>query len=155
MNKCIRCLSLCVVLFPVLVLAADAPPLATLTSFSGAVSVGQKDAEAWGIVTEGMALNDRQVIRTGADGRAVVTFTEGSLSAVVAEKTTISLADLLLKTRLGAMRSKVTAPEVAAGQTKLTVTPLTGVRGTDQGESKADDPGRQHHWEENAPATGQ
>lgn len=150
MRKSILFLSLFVIISPSFAQAADVPALAVLKSVTGGVSVGIKDVDAWSAATEGMPLGERQIIRTDAASRAVVVFSEGNLSAVVGEKTSIGLADLLLKTRLDAMRSKVTAPDAGAGQTKLTVTPLTGVRGTEQGESKVDDPLRSHHWEENA-----
>jgi hypothetical protein len=133
--------------------AAPAPPFAVLDTCAGEVALGAAGGEAvWSAAKPKMAVTDAQIIRTGAKSQATVRFTEGDLVGLVGENTTISLQDLLLKTRLDKMRNKISEPAADAQPSKASVTPLTGVRGTDEAEGKAEDPNRQHHWEENAPS---
>ena len=123
--------------------------MASVVSFEGVAEVGMAGSSDWKAALAGMELQESSIIRTGADGLVVIQFTEGEMITSVSENSKVSLKDLLLKARLEAVRGKVVAPFPDAGQTKMQVTPLTGVRGTDQAESKAEDPKRPHYWEEN------
>jgi len=134
------------------VLAAQTPPFAVLDTCAGEVTLGSAGSEVWSAAQPKMAVADAQILKTGVKSQATVRFTEGNLVALVGENTTISLQDLLLKTRLDKMPGKISQTQADGEQTKMSVTPLTGVRGTDEAEGKAEDPNRQHHWEENAPA---
>jgi hypothetical protein len=130
-------------------MAADAqPPLATVESMAGEVKVAPVNSEAWTPVKPTAALAENQIIKTGPQSQVSVRFTEGDLLTVVGENTTVALPDLLLKARLEKMRGKVNQP-TDANQTKMQVTPLTGVRGTDAADSKAEEQKRPHTWEEN------
>ncbi len=128
--------------------AADTvPPLAKVEAFTGEASVGA--ADSWTPAEVGQALVETQALKTGAKSTLSVRFTEGEMLATVGENTLISLNDLLLKARLEKMRGRINQPEAGAPQTQMQVTPLTGVRGTDEAESKSEELKRQHHWEEN------
>jgi hypothetical protein len=132
-------------------MAEEQPPAATVVSVAGAVTVGAAEAGPWLPVTAGMNLAESQILRTGPQSQATVKFTQGQIVAAVGENTTIGIQDLLLKASLEKMRDKI-APPTGGTQTKMSVTPLTGVRATDQAEDKAEEPNRQHYWQENAPA---
>ena len=70
---------------------------------------------------------------------------DGGVSTTIPQNSAIEISDLLLKSRLEKMRGKVSTP-VDNQKVELQVTPTTGVRGTDQAESKAEDLKRDHYW---------
>jgi hypothetical protein len=133
------------------VLAADeTAPWAAVDSCAGDVRVGVPERSDWAPAVKGMPLTDGQTIKTGAQGQATVRFPAENLLTLVGEGTQVSLQDLLLKARLEKMRGKISQPQDGASQTKMQVTPLTGLRGTDQAEDKAEGTKRQHYWQEDA-----
>jgi len=128
---------------------AEGPlPVGEVVAVTGAVQVGRDGV--WQEATPQLKLFDGQTIRT-ADGAGVEVLFEGSLPASVARKGEIAVADLLLKARLEKARAKIAAPGDAT-KAEMQVTPLTGVRGTEKAEEKAEDLKREHYWNESAPA---
>lgn len=123
-------------------------PVGTVVAATGAVQVGRDGV--WQPAAPRLPLFDGQTIRT-ADGASVDVLFEGSLPAVVAGKGEIAVADLMLKARLEKARARIAAPGDAK-RAEMQVTPLTGVRGTEKAEEKAEDLKREHYWNESAPA---
>jgi hypothetical protein len=150
MKTCIAvAAALMMMIGPTMSAAAQAPEaLATVEAVTGNVQVAPADGQPWTPAAAKMLLSETQVLKTGLQSQATIRFTEGDLVIVVGENTQIALQDLLLKARLEKMRGKVNQP-TDANQTKMQVTPLTGVRGTDASDSKAEDPKREHTWNEN------
>lgn len=136
-----------VLLLPAL-LKAEGPVsegvLGTLGAVQGEVQLGE--GGEWKAAAAGAQLHEGQVLRTGPEGSAEVLFSD-SVTASVGEKTEIGVADLLMKTRLEQMRSKVSEP-TGVEKVDMQVTPTTGVRGTEQGERKAEELKRDHFWSE-------
>jgi hypothetical protein len=135
---------LVIVFFPVVTLATGSEILGSLETVTGEVQVGQGDS--WVPASAGTQLMDGHVLKTGPASEAEVLF-GGNVSVVVPENTSIGVADLLLKTRLEKMKGKVSTP-VDRQKVELEVTPTTGVRGTEQTESKAESLKRDHYWNE-------
>jgi hypothetical protein len=128
---------------------AEGPmPIGTVTAVSGSVQLGRDGV--WQVAAPKLPVFDGQRITT-ADGASVEILFEGGLPATVAGKGEIAVADLLLKAQLEKARAKIAAPTDAT-KTEMQVTPLTGVRGTEQAEEKAGDLKRDHYWNEGAPA---
>lgn len=144
MKKTVLLVILVLVFFPVAAFSADEAVLGSVQAVSGDVSIGQ--GEEWAAAAVGAGLKEGQVLRTGPGSEAQVLF-EGDVSAVVAENTSIEVSDLLLKSRLEKMKGKVSTP-ADGHKVELEVTPTTGVRGTEQTESKAEDLKRDHYWNE-------
>lgn len=139
------------VLLPSAAPAQEAAPSATLESCAGEVTVGSAGSPEWKAAVAGMPLVETQIIRTGPQGQATVRFAPGDLTTLVGSGVEVTLADLLLKAKLEKMRNKVAVPGEGAEQTKMQVTPLTGVRGTEEAPGKAEEPKRDHIWTEDAP----
>jgi len=128
---------------------AEGPlPVGTIVAVQGTVQVGRDGV--WQAAAPKLALFDGQTIRTGDGAGAEVLF-EGALPAAVGAKSEIAVADLPLKARLEKARSRIAAPGDAK-RAEMQVTPLTGVRGTEKAEEKAEDLKREHYWNEGAPA---
>ena len=144
MKKTVWLVFLVLVVFPVVAHSTDDAVLGSVQALSGDVSIGQ--GEVWAPAAVGSGLKEGQVLRTGPDSRAEVLF-EGDVSAVVSEKTSIEVSDLLLKSRLEKMKGKVSTP-ADSRKVELEVTPTTGVRGTEQTESKSEELKRDHYWNE-------
>jgi hypothetical protein len=124
---------------------AEGPlPLGTVVAVTGTVQVGRDGA--WQAAAPKLQLFEGQTIRTEASSSAEVLF-DGELPARLGEKEEIAVADWLLKARLERVKAKITAP---GDNTKadIQVTPLTGVRGTEKTEEKAEDLKRDHYWSE-------
>lgn len=118
--------------------------LGTVEALSGEVKVGE--GGSWSPAAAGQELREGQMIRTGAASEADILF-EGKIGAVVGPEAEIEVSDLLLRTRLEQMRSKISAP-ADTRKVEMQVTPTTGVRGTDQTEEKAEELKREHYWNE-------
>lgn len=118
--------------------------LGSLTAVSGDVQVGS--AGNWTAAAVGGELREGQVIRTGPDSKAAVLFGE-DIAASLGAGIEVEVSDLLLKTRLENMRSRVSAP-VEEQKVEMQVTPTTGVRGTEQTGKKAEELKREHYWNE-------
>jgi hypothetical protein len=130
------------------VAVAEGPmPVGTVVAVTGTVEVGRDGA--WQAAAPRQHLFDGETIRTAASSGAEVMF-EGELSARLGEKTEIPVADLMLKARLEKLRAKIAAPGDTI-KADIKVTPLTGVRGTEKTEEKAEDLKREHYWSESAP----
>lgn len=128
---------------------AEGPlPIGAVTAVTGSVQVGRDGV--WQVAAPKMPVFEGQMITT-ADGAIVEVLFDGALPATVAGKGEIAVADLLLKAQLEKARAKIAAPTDAT-KTEMQVTPLTGVRGTEQAEEKAGDLKRDHYWNEGAPA---
>jgi len=135
---------LAMILVPAAVWSGEEPQgeVGTLTAVQGMVEIGAGDQ--WQAAEVGGTLAEGQAIRTGAESSADVQFGEGTAAAVGAD-TEIAVSDLLLRSRLEKMRSRVTAPEDMK-KVEMNVTPTTGVRGTEQTEEKAEELKREHYW---------
>ncbi len=118
--------------------------LGSLTAVTGEVQVGRDGS--WEPAVVGGELREGQTIRTGADSGAGILFADGLAAELGAERE-MAVSDLLLKTRLEKMRSKVSAPS-GEQKVEMEVTPTTGVRGTEQTEKKAEELKRDHYWNE-------
>lgn len=118
--------------------------LARVLTVRGDVQIGQ--GAEWRTAVTGDTVSSGQFIRTGTDSGMDIFFEE-DLVAAVGEETEIEIADLLLKTRLEKMRSRISAPDDTR-RVDIQVTPTTGVRGTEQTENKAEDLKREHYWNE-------
>jgi hypothetical protein len=118
--------------------------LGTVEALSGEVKVGA--GGAWSPAAAGQELREGQVIRTGAASEADILF-GGKIGAVVGPEVEIKVSDLLLRTRLEQMRSKI-SPPVDTRKVEMQVTPTTGVRGTEQTPEKAEELKREHYWNE-------
>ena len=128
---------------------AEGPlPVGTVAAVTGTVQVGRDGV--WQAAVPRMHLFEGQTIRTAAASGADVLF-EGDLPARLGEKAEIPVADVLLKARLEKLRAKIAAPGDTI-KADIQVTPLTGVRGTEKTEEKAEDLKREHYWSESAPA---
>ena len=128
---------------------AEGPlPIGAVTAVTGSVQLGRDGV--WQVAAPKLPLFEGQMITT-AEGASVEVLFEGGLPATVAGKGEIAVADLLLKAQLEKTRAKIAAPTDAT-KTEMQVTPLTGVRGTEQAEEKAGDLKRDHYWNEGAPA---
>lgn len=127
--------------------SAGVEAVATVTAVQGEVMVGT--GGQWSPATVGVSLEEGQIIKTGKESAADISFGEG-LTAAVGQEKEVEVTDLLLKTRLEAMKSKITKP-TDTKKVEIQVTPTTGVRGDDQGEEKAEDLKRDHYWNTNAP----
>jgi hypothetical protein len=131
-------------LAPAVMAGAEEEILGTVTALRGGVQVGQ--GGVWSPAGMGQELQDGQVIKTGSEAGADILFGE-NLTASVGPETEIEVSDLLLKTRLEKMRSKVSLP-TDTRKVEMQVTPTTGVRGTEQTEEKAEELKREHYWDE-------
>ena len=128
---------------------AEGPmPIGAVTAVTGSVQLGRDGV--WQVAAPKLPVFEGQTIAT-ADGASVEVLFEGGLPATVTGKGEIAVADLLLKAQLEKARAKIAAPTDAT-KTEMQVTPLTGVRGTEQAEEKAGDLKRDHYWNEGAPA---
>ena len=128
---------------------AEGPlPIGAVTAVTGTVQLGRDGV--WQVAAPKMPVFAGQLITTG-DGASVEVLFEGGLPATVAGKGEIAVADLLLKAQLEKARAKIAVPADAT-KTEMQVTPLTGVRGTEQAEEKAGDLKRDHYWNESTPA---
>lgn len=123
-----------------------AEPVGRIVALTGAVQVG-RDGQ-WQAAAEKQPLFETQVIKTGAQSAVEILFTP-DLAAKLGEGVEIKIGDLLLKTQLEKTKAKITAPADAT-KVEMQVTPLTGVRGTEKSEEKAEDLKRDHYWNENA-----
>jgi hypothetical protein len=115
---------------------------------TGEVQVG-RDGK-WQPAAAEQKLFEGQSIKTGAKAAAEILFAP-NVPARVGEGTEIKVEDLLLKARLEKAKAKIAAPTDST-KVEMQVTPLTGVRGTDKTEEKAEDLKREHYWNESAPA---
>ena len=143
--------ALCAAMVVLLALPAGAEKgseevLGALTAVSGDVQIGS--AGNWEAAAVGGELREGQVIRTGADSEAVVLFGE-DIPASLGAGVEVEVSDLLLKTRLEKMRSRISAP-MEEQKVEMQVTPTTGVRGTEQTEKKAEELKREHYWNEDS-----
>jgi hypothetical protein len=129
---------------PAVMAGAEEEVLGTVTALSGGVQVGQ--GGVWSPAGLGQELRDGQVIKTGAEAGADILFGE-EIAGSVGPETEIEVSDLLLKSRLEKMRSKVSLP-ADTRKVEMQVTPTTGVRGTDQTVEKAEELKREHYWDE-------
>ena len=138
-----------------LVAAGDIPaamsegpmPVGAVVAVTGTVEVGREGV--WQAAVPRQHLFEGETIRTAASSGAEVLF-EGELPASLGEKAEIPVADLMLKARLEKLRAKIAAPGDTI-KADIQVTPLTGVRGTEKTEEKAEDLKREHYWSESAP----
>jgi len=127
---------------------AEGPlPVGTVVAVTGTVQVGRDGV--WQEAAPRLHLFEGQTIRTAASSGAEIMF-DGELPARLGEKAEILVADLLLKARLEKLRAKIAVPSDTI-KADITVTPLTGVRGTEKTEEKAEDLKREHYWNESAP----
>jgi len=127
---------------------AEGPmPIGAVVAVTGTVEVGRDGV--WQAAVPRQHLFEGQAIRTAASSGADVLF-EGEVPAHLGEKAEIAVADLMLKARLEKLRAKIAAPGDAI-KADIQVTPLTGVRGTEKTEEKAEDLKREHYWSESAP----
>ena len=122
--------------------------IGTVVAVTGKVEVGRDGV--WQPAVAKAPLFDGQTIRTAAASGADVVF-DGEVPAKIGEKTEIAVVDLQLKAQLEKAKAKIGAP-VDATKAEMQVTPLTGVRGTEKAEEKAEDLKREHYWNESAPA---
>lgn len=130
---------------PLAALAEGPMPIGAVVAVTGTVQLGREGV--WQEAGAKLPLFDGQTIRTGAASSVEVLFS-GDVPAGVGEKTEIAVADLMLKARLEKARAKIAVPTDAT-KTEMQVTPLTGVRGTEKTEEKAEDLKREHYWNEN------
>jgi hypothetical protein len=127
---------------------AEGPlPMGSVVAVTGTVEVGRDGV--WQEAAPRLHLFEGQTIRTAASSGAEIMF-DGDLTARLGEKSEIPVADLLLKARLEKLRAKIAAPGDTI-KADMQVTPLTGVRGTEKTEEKAEDLKREHYWNESAP----
>lgn len=127
---------------------AEGPlPVGEVVAVKGSVQVGRDGV--WQEAAPQLKLFDGQTIRTAESARVEVLF-EGALPAATSQKGEIAVADLLLKARLERARAKIAEPGDAT-RAEMQITPLTGVRGTERAEEKAEDLKREHYWNEGAP----
>ena len=127
---------------------AEGPvPVGTVVAVTGTVEVGRDGV--WQAAAPKVSLFDGQVLRSSAGSSAEILF-EGEAPALLGEKSEIAVADLLLKARLEKTKAAIAAP-VDGAKADMQVTPLTGVRGTEKTEEKAEDLKREHYWNESAP----
>jgi hypothetical protein len=122
-------------------------PVGTVVAVTGTVQVGRDGV--WQEAAPRLHLFEGQTIRTAASSGAEIMF-DGELPARLGEKAEIPVADLLLKARLEKLRAKIAVPGDTI-KADIQVTPLTGVRGTEKTEEKAEDLKREHYWSESAP----
>ena len=122
-------------------------PVGTVVAVTGTVQVGRDGV--WQEAAPRLHLFEGQTIRTAASSGAEIMF-DGELPARLGEKAEIPVADLMLKARLEKLRAKIAAPGDTI-KADIQVTPLTGVRGTEKTEEKAEDLKREHYWSESAP----
>jgi hypothetical protein len=136
--------ALALLVLPGAVRAAGSGALGSVTAVAGDVRISQ--GETWNAAAVGAELVEGQVLKTGPSSEVEVLF-DGGVSTVVPQNSVIEISDLLLKTRLEKMKGKIATPEDNR-KVELQVTPTTGVRGTDQAESKAEALKRDHYWNE-------
>lgn len=144
MKRTVVLTALALLIVPAAVLAAGSATLGSVKAVSGEVEISR--GEAWNAAVVGEELVVGQVLKTGPSSEVEVLF-DGGVSTTVPQNSTIEISDLLLKTRLEKMKGKISTPEDNR-KVELQVTPTTGVRGTDQAESKAEDLKRDHYWNE-------
>lgn len=124
--------------------AAKPAPVGKVVAIQGTVQVGQ--AGQWQPCQIEQPLFDGQSIKTGPKSAAKIVFTP-DLAMEVSEGTEILIGDLLLKARLEKVKASTAAPTTTQ-KTEMQVTPLTGVRGTDQSGEKSEELKREHFWNE-------
>ncbi len=133
--------------------AAPSPPPAapaSVEALTGEAWIGTVEPESWTAAVPGNPIPEGLALKTGPGASLTVRFAEGDLRGSVGENTVISLADLLLKARLEKLRGGIAPPAAGAEPTKMQVTPLTGVRGTEESEGKAEELKRDHYWQDDA-----
>jgi hypothetical protein len=129
---------------PAVMAGAEEEVLGTVSALRGGVQIGQ--GGVWSPAGLGQELRDGQVIKTGSEAGADILFGE-EIAGSVGPETEIEVSDLLLKSRLEKMRSKVSLP-ADTRKVEMQVTPTTGVRGTEQTVEKAEELKREHYWDE-------
>jgi hypothetical protein len=129
---------------PAVMAGAEEEVLGTVSALRGGVQIGQ--GGVWSPAGLGQELRDGQVIKTGSEAGTDILFGE-EITGSVGPETEIEVSDLLLKSRLEKMRSKVSLP-ADTRKVEMQVTPTTGVRGTDQTVEKAEELKREHYWDE-------
>ena len=142
MRKTAVLAALALLVLPGAVFSVESAILGSVKTVSGDVQIGQ--GESWAAAAVGAELVEGQVIKTGPSSEVEVLL-DGGISTTIPQNSAIEISDLLLKSRLEKMRGKVSTP-VDNQKVELQVTPTTGVRGTDQAESKAEDLKRDHYW---------
>jgi len=116
-----------------------------VVSCTGTVQIG-KDGQ-WKAAVAEEKIFAGQILKTGEQSSVVILFNP-DLSAQLAAGVEIAAVDLLLKSQLEKAKAKIAAP-TDTKKVEMQVTPLTGVRGTEPSEEKAEDLKREHYWNEN------
>lgn len=122
-------------------------PVGKVVAVTGTVQIG-RDGQ-WQAAVPEQKIYPGQVVKTGAESAVDLLFNP-DLPVRLGAGAEIAATDLLLKAQLERTKAKVAAPSDST-KVEMQVTPLTGVRGTEKSEEKAEDLKREHYWNENAP----
>lgn len=124
-------------------------PVGKVIAVTGTVQIGKEGQ--WQPAVAEQPVFAGQVIKTGAQSAVELLFNP-DLPAALGAESEIAATDLLLKAQLEKVKAKISAP-TDTKKVEMQVTPLTGVRGTEKSEEKAEELKREHYWNENtAPA---
>ncbi len=119
--------------------------LGTIDSTKGSVTLIRAGSSIE--VTDGMALQKDDLIKTESDASVTVIFNCNLTSTLTGEKE-MTIDDLYMKSKLDALKGNIKKPAADIAPAKIETVTIGGTRGTEQDVKKSKSLKNDHYWDE-------